>query len=175
LLFIAFFSYYSCGIWILKWEYSLKKIFGHVGFCVLKKLICFIFAFLKQFIISQPFDRVWHDGLLFKLKHFLPLPYYLIIISYLENRSFSFRHKNNNSTLKYIKAGVPQGSDLSPILYNNFTDDIPTSNQILLASFADDTPMITSNKFSTIAPNYTITFKIEYWAKNWKIKINDEK
>ncbi|KAL4126953.1 hypothetical protein QTP88_011151 [Uroleucon formosanum] len=43
--------------------------------------------------ISKAFDRVWHDGLLFKLKHFLPSPYYLILKSYLENRSFSVRQK----------------------------------------------------------------------------------
>lgn len=29
--------------------------------------------------ISQAFDRVWHDGLLFKLKHFLPSLYFLLI------------------------------------------------------------------------------------------------
>jgi len=49
--------------------------------------------------ISQAFDRVWHDGLLFKLKHFLPSLYYLIIKSYLENRSFSIRQKNNYTTV----------------------------------------------------------------------------
>jgi len=88
--------------------------------------------------ISQAFDRVWHDGLLFKLKHFLPSPYFLLIKSYLDNRSFSVRHKNEFSTILKIKAGVPQGSDLSPLLYNIYTSDMPTSNQTLLATFADE-------------------------------------
>lgn len=38
--------------------------------------------------VSQAFDRVWHAGLLFKLKHFLPPSYYLILKSYLEDRFF---------------------------------------------------------------------------------------
>ncbi|KAF0756919.1 Uncharacterized protein FWK35_00014605 [Aphis craccivora] len=76
-----------------------------------------------------------------------------------------------------IKAGVPQGHYLSPILYNIFTADLPKSNQTLLASFADDTAILTSNKFSDIASQHLKLHlnKIESWAKNWKIKINDEK
>jgi len=59
--------------------------------------------------------------------------------------------KNNYSTVQYIKAGVNQVSDFSPILYNIITADIPTSKQTLLASLADDTAILTSNKFSGIA------------------------
>jgi hypothetical protein len=29
--------------------------------------------------IAQAFDKVWHDGLLYKLKLFMPAPYYIII------------------------------------------------------------------------------------------------
>jgi len=43
------------------------------------------FYFLE---IYQVFDRVWHDGLLYKLKRFLQLAYYLIIKSYLTERHF---------------------------------------------------------------------------------------
>jgi len=127
--------------------------------------------------ISQAFDRVWHDGLLFKLKHFLPSPYFLLIKSYLDNRSFSVRHKNEFSTIQKIKAGVPQGSDLSPILYNIYTSDMPTSNQTLLATFADDTAIFASNNDSdTASHNLQLHLNlIESWANNWKIKINDNK
>lgn len=38
--------------------------------------------------ISQAFDRVWHQGLLFKLRKCLPSALYLLIKSYLENRHF---------------------------------------------------------------------------------------
>jgi hypothetical protein len=38
--------------------------------------------------ISQAFDKVWHPGLLHKLRQSLPLNYYLILKSYLQNRHF---------------------------------------------------------------------------------------
>jgi hypothetical protein len=67
-----------------------------------------------------------------------------------------------------IKAGVPQGSDLSPILYNIFTADIPTTSQTLLGSFADDTAILSSNNISDIASQNLESHlnKIESWAKN---------
>ena len=41
--------------------------------------------------VAKAFDTVWHQGLLFKLKKILPAPYYLLLKSYLENRSFKVR------------------------------------------------------------------------------------
>lgn len=38
--------------------------------------------------VTQAFDRVWHQGLLLKLKNALPFTYYLIIKSYLSERYF---------------------------------------------------------------------------------------
>jgi len=67
--------------------------------------------------VSQAFDRVWHKGLLYKLKQFLPAPYFLIIKAYLENRTFVVRQFNSFSSYFCIKAGLPQGSDLSPDLH----------------------------------------------------------
>ena len=36
--------------------------------------------------IQQAFDRVWHDGLLYKLKATFPTRYYLLLKSYLTDR-----------------------------------------------------------------------------------------
>ena len=47
--------------------------------------------------ISQAFDRVWHEGLLFKLKKVLPLNYYLFIRSYLSKRYFFVNSENEVS------------------------------------------------------------------------------
>ena len=38
-----------------------------------------------------------------------------------------------------MKAGVPQGSELAPTLYNLYMTDIPTSRNSNLAQYADDT------------------------------------
>jgi hypothetical protein len=39
---------------------------------------------------------------------------------------------------RYIRAGVPQVSVLSPTLYNLYTNDIPQPIRVNLALFADD-------------------------------------
>lgn len=58
--------------------------------------------------------------------------------SYLQNCSFVVRQGNDISFTHSIYAGVPQGSDLSPDLYNVFTADIPQSSNTLLATYVDD-------------------------------------
>jgi hypothetical protein len=49
------------------------------------------------------------------------------------------------SDYKPIKSGVPQGSMLGPFLYLIFTADLPQTNDALIAIFADDTAMLTSD------------------------------
>jgi hypothetical protein len=46
--------------------------------------------------ITQAFNKVWHTGLLYKLKQSLPLnyPYFLLLKSYLQNRHFLFKIEN---------------------------------------------------------------------------------
>jgi retron-type reverse transcriptase len=133
------------------------------------------------FEIAQAFDRVCHDGLLFKFKSFLPAPYFLILKSYLEDRYFTVKHNNSYSPYHKIKAGVPQGSDLSPIFYNIYiyiyTSDIPKTNHTILATYADDTAILASNKNPNIATHdiqFTLN-QISNWTKKWKVKINEKK
>jgi hypothetical protein len=57
--------------------------------------------------VAQLFDRVWQKGLLFKLKMFLPALYFLIICSYLENRTYAVRYGNSVSLFYPNKSGVP--------------------------------------------------------------------
>lgn len=92
--------------------------------------------------VSQAFDHVWHTGLLFKLKMFLPTPLYLLSKSYLQNRSFLVRQGDSLSSQFQIEAGVPQGSDLSPDLYNIYTAYIPNSENTLTDTYADDTAIL---------------------------------
>jgi hypothetical protein len=49
--------------------------------------------------ISQAFDKVWHKGLLYKLRRSLPLNYYLIFNSYLSNRHFLVKVNTELTTL----------------------------------------------------------------------------
>ncbi|KAL1122196.1 hypothetical protein AAG570_003601 [Ranatra chinensis] len=88
--------------------------------------------------VAHAFDRVWHPGLLFKLKRILPSTYYLILQSYLTNRYSVVCHGEKLSGYIQIKASVPQGSVLGPLLYLVYTADIPTQTSTSMATFADD-------------------------------------
>ena len=100
-------------------------------------------AFLN---VQQAFDRVWHNGLLYKLKTALPTPYYLLFLSYLTDRNFQIKHNTATSTIVPFRSGVPQGSVLGPLLYLLFTADIPTTQNTTIATFADDSVIIAANE-----------------------------
>lgn len=127
--------------------------------------------------IAQAFDRVWHTGLLHKLKSTLPCAYYKLLKSYLSERKFRIKHEGAYSELKEIQAGVPQGSVLGPVLYLLYINDVPKTTNCTIATFADDTAvMATGNsieestrKLQQAADN------IATWTYKWRIKLNETK
>lgn len=92
--------------------------------------------------IAQAFDKVWHKGLLHKLRSILPDHFYQLLKSYLTNRYFHVTHEDSYSELKIIKAGVPQGSVLGPVLYLLYINDVPTTSNSAIATLADDTAVM---------------------------------
>jgi hypothetical protein len=72
---------------------------------------------------------------------------------------------------------VPQSSILAPTLYNLFTSDIPHSDQTILATFADDTGIISTKFDITVASSALQTHLTEFqnWFKLWRININPNK
>ncbi|KAH8295978.1 hypothetical protein KR018_005336, partial [Drosophila ironensis] len=91
--------------------------------------------------VKEAFDRVWHYGLLHKLKSLLPTGQFLLMKSYLLDRSFMVEVRGERSSIRTVRAGVPQGSVLSPVLYTLYTSDLPNPTEpgTLLATYADDT------------------------------------
>ncbi|GBN54258.1 RNA-directed DNA polymerase from mobile element jockey, partial [Araneus ventricosus] len=125
--------------------------------------------------IQKAFDRVWKDGLIHKLIA-LNTPQYLVEIfdSYLTNRSFRVRVKDELSDQKIIQAGVAQGSKVGPVLFSCYINDIPKQFNTLLCMYADDTAILAQNKnpnYIQLALNRHLA-TIEDWFHKWKIAIN---
>uniref|UniRef100_A0A224X7Z3 Putative reverse transcriptase n=1 Tax=Panstrongylus lignarius TaxID=156445 RepID=A0A224X7Z3_9HEMI len=127
--------------------------------------------------ISQAFDRVWHEGLLLKLKQILPSTYYLILNSYLSERFFQVIEGTSQSSIHPILAGVPQGSVLAPLLYSVYTSDLPTHPSTSMYTFADDTAILSTNTDPTLSVRslQTHLHSLEPWLQKWRIKINPHK
>jgi len=127
--------------------------------------------------VQQAFNRVWHDGLLFKLKAALPTPYYLLLQSYLTERYSQIKFNMATSANFPKHSGVPQGSALGPLIYLIFTADIPTRNDTTIATFADDTAILASNKDPQTASQSLQTHlnHLATWLNTWRMKVNETK
>jgi len=129
--------------------------------------------------ISKAFGKVWHNGLLCKLKIINTQNYLLdSLTSFLSNRQFYVKINDNFSPFQPILAGVPQWSILGPTLFNIYTSDIPQSSHTNnIALFVDDTTIYTESRnpeaMSVHLQNHFNT--LSAWWKNWKISINPSK
>lgn len=127
--------------------------------------------------ISQAFDKVWHEGLLFKLQRDLPVQFYRILKSYLSDRLFRVKQGSEYSKIKPVSAGVPQGSVLGPIIYLLYTRDIPVNEDTTMATFADDTAVLAVGdtvEEASIKLQRSIN-NISTWMKKWRLKLNESK
>jgi hypothetical protein len=124
--------------------------------------------------IPPAFDRVWHTGLLHKLRQFLRLNYYLILKSNLHNRHFRVKVKDSDTDLFPVNAGVPQGSVLGPLLYLLYTANLPTSPEYTIATFEDDTAILATDPDPAIASQklQTSLRAIQHWLTKWRLKTN---
>ncbi|GFX42371.1 probable RNA-directed DNA polymerase from transposon BS [Trichonephila clavipes] len=121
---------------------------------------------------------MWHDGLIYKMILF-KFPTYLIKIihSYLDNRTFNVKLNSVLSSQRPILASTPQGSILSPALYNIYTSDFPTDNNMTVCLFADDAALLCTRNTVQEAINITQNYihKLELWLTKWRIAINTDK
>lgn len=128
--------------------------------------------------VEKAFDRVWHNGLLFKMIN-LNFPAYIInmISSFLKDRSFHVDISGAKSPTHNIPFGVPQGAVLSPTLYNIFTHDIPKFIDTNLALFADDTAFYCSSPLVAVITEALKSHAslISDYMKKWKVSINAQK
>jgi hypothetical protein len=128
--------------------------------------------------ISKAFDRVWHTGLLLKLKVYgVEGKLLKWFESYISSRKQCVLISNSKSPLVNTNAGVPHGSVLGPLLFLLYVNYIADNLLILTRLFADD---ISLSYFSQ-SP-YTIEDvinsdleSISILSKQWLVNCNPKK
>src|ERR1043165_3670649 len=129
--------------------------------------------------LAKAFDTVNHDILLKKLGHYgirgAQLNWFK---SYLEGRTQSVACNATISDIGYITSGVPQGSNLGPLLFLIYINDLASvSSDLYFILFADDTNLVYSNAspealMETVNQDLT---KINNWFNANKLTLNTDK
>ena len=113
--------------------------------------------------ISKAFDRVWHAGLLHKLKSYgISGQIFGLISSFLSNRWLRVVLDGKSSQEYPVNTGVPQGSILGPTLFllyiNDLTDDVICD----IAIYADNATLYSKCGWGMICGNNL----------NWLLNLN---
>ena len=129
--------------------------------------------------ISKAFDRVWHKGLLHKLKA-CGITGGLLdwLKDYLSNREQRVIVNGSFSEWGRINAGVPQGSVLGPLLFLIFINDIVhVINNCKIRLFADDTCLfleVDDPDTAASALNEDLE-QLNQWANKWHVDFSPPK
>ncbi|MCG7879037.1 MAG: endonuclease/exonuclease/phosphatase family protein [Candidatus Thiodiazotropha taylori] len=128
--------------------------------------------------ISKAFDRVWHKGLLYKLNR-VGITGSLLswFTNYLSYRSQRVVLPGASSSWKPIRAGVPQGSILGPLLFLVYINDIVNDIHCSIRLFADDTSLyiIVENPIEAAQLLNADLERIHQWANQWLVSFNPAK
>ncbi len=131
--------------------------------------------------VAKAFDKVWHNGLKYKILH-IDLPPFLekILCNFLDNRSALLNIGNDFSNNIQLLSAVPQGSVLSPTLSTLYTNDIPAAGPGCLdIMYTDDvTKKIATQSKSKNMMKFKVEReinKINRFKKKWKFKTSQEK
>ena len=92
--------------------------------------------------IARAFNRVWHAGLLHKLKSYgISGQIFGLISSFLSNRRLRVVLDGKSSQEYPVNAGVPQGSILCLTLFLLYINDLPDDIICIIAFYADDSTL----------------------------------
>jgi len=129
---------------------------------------------------SKAFDRIWHKGLLWKLKKIGVCDNLCEWFnSYLKDRKIRTVVHGKSSDWYKISAGVPQGSILGPLLFLIYVNDIVEDIKCEILLYADDTSLICSFDKDNMSESFqklngdlsTLT----NWAYEWHMDFNAAK
>lgn len=130
------------------------------------------------FDISKAFDKVWHQGLLRKIE-FAGISGSLLkwFENYLSARRQRVVLPGVKSDWAFVKAGVPQGSILGPLLFLIFINDIVDEIRSCINLFADDTSLYIIVEQPDVAADLLQSDiqTISSWADKWLVTFNPAK
>ena len=131
--------------------------------------------------ISKAFDRVWHAGLLHKLKSYgISGQMFGLISSFLSNRRLRVVLDGKSSQEHPVNAGVPQGPILGPTLFLLYISDLPDNVICDIAIYADDTTLYSKcDRASDLWQQLELASELESdlrdtvdWGKKWLVDFN---
>ena len=131
--------------------------------------------------ISKAFDRVWHAGLLHKLKSYgISGQIFGLISSFRSNRRLRVVLDGKSSEEYPVNAGVPQGSILGPTLFLLYINDLPDDVIFNIAIYADDTTLYSKcDHASDLWQQLELASELESdlrdtvdWGRKWLVDFN---
>ena len=130
--------------------------------------------------VEKTFDNVWHNSLRYKIFHLdLPTKRTRWLSDFLVGRVIQVNVNGFLSNQINPKAGVPQGSVLSPLIFLIYVNDLPTPHhkQSSLSQFADDTAQLAFSLNICFAAKFLQQdlLNLAMWCAKWRIKLNPEK
>ena len=127
--------------------------------------------------ISKAFDKVWHKGLIYKLRQYGFSGNLLALLTdFLSNRKQRVVLNGQHSSWADINAGVPQGSILGPLLFLVYINDLTENLHSNPKLFADDTSLFSIVADEALSNSYLNDDlkKINDWAYKWKMSFNPD-
>ena len=124
---------------------------------------------------SKTFDKVWHEGFLFKLESYANGSKLLNLFkNYLQERQQRPVFNGQRSSWEAVKSGVPQGSVLGPLLFLIYINDLSDNISSTCMIFADEASLFSfaHAKYVSCDELNSDLKKISNWALQWKMKFN---
>ena len=127
--------------------------------------------------ISKAFDKVWHDGLIHKLKcNGISGSLLRFFENYISNRHQGVTLNGTESSWRSISAGVPQGSVLGPLLFLVYINDLTENIKSQMRLFADDSSVFTPVTDVLVTHEQLVKDleTVSNWGYQWKMVFNPD-